>query len=111
MPGIKPKSGQGLRSQGAQPHGFARQPLAVLTHRVEHALEACPQCGTGQAGGWVQRTRCPASTIFAQSHSLLSLIIFLHRLDSTTPTLPRSDWEQPDAAAALHAMLPASRKP
>ena len=40
MPGIKPKSGQGLRSQGAQPHGFARQLLAVLTHRVEHALES-----------------------------------------------------------------------
>ena len=27
------------------------------THRVEHVLESCPQCGTGLAGGWVQRTR------------------------------------------------------
>ena len=27
------------------------------THRVEHALESCPQCGTGLSGGWAQRTR------------------------------------------------------
>ena len=24
---------------------------------VEHALDSCPQCGAGLAGGWVQRTR------------------------------------------------------
>ena len=24
---------------------------------MEHVLESCPQCGTGLAGGWVQRTR------------------------------------------------------
>jgi len=27
------------------------------THRVEHALEVCPDCGTHLVGGWVQRTR------------------------------------------------------
>ena len=27
------------------------------THRVEHVVESCPECGTGLAGGWVQRTR------------------------------------------------------
>ena len=27
------------------------------TRRVTHALEACPDCGTGLAGGWVQRRR------------------------------------------------------
>ena len=27
------------------------------THRVEHVLETCPDCGTGLAGGWVQRSR------------------------------------------------------
>ena len=27
------------------------------THRVEHALEVCPECGTGLVGGLVQRTR------------------------------------------------------
>ena len=27
------------------------------TRRVVHALESCPECGTGLAGGWVQRTR------------------------------------------------------
>ena len=27
------------------------------THRVEHVLESCPECGSGVTGGWVQRTR------------------------------------------------------
>ena len=27
------------------------------TQRVEHAVEACPDCGTHLVGGWVQRTR------------------------------------------------------
>ena len=27
------------------------------THRVEHVLDACLQCGTGLSGGWTQRTR------------------------------------------------------
>jgi hypothetical protein len=27
------------------------------THRVEHALEVCSDCGTHLTGGWVQRTR------------------------------------------------------
>ena len=26
-------------------------------NRVEHVLETCPDCGTGLAGGWTQRTR------------------------------------------------------
>ena len=60
MPGIKPKSGQGpARDKGPRkprPHGFARRRMAP-TRRVEHVLESCPQCGTGLAGGWVQRTR------------------------------------------------------
>ncbi len=60
MPGIKPKSGQGpakdKRPGKPRPHGFARQRMAP-TQRVEHVLESCPQCGTGLAGGWVQRTR------------------------------------------------------
>ena len=61
MPGIKPKSGQGptkdnKRPRKPRPHGFARQRMAP-THRVEHVLESCPQCGTDLAGGWVQRTR------------------------------------------------------
>ena len=27
------------------------------TRRVEHALDSCPECGAGLAGGWAQRTR------------------------------------------------------
>ena len=60
MPGIKPKSAQGpardKRPRKPRPHGFARRTMAP-THRVEHALESCPECGTGLAGGWGQRTR------------------------------------------------------
>ena len=64
MPGVKPKSGQrSSREKGLEkgprkprPHGFARQRMTP-THRVEHVLESCPECGTGLAGGWVQRTR------------------------------------------------------
>ena len=71
MPGIKPKSGRqqtprekgprekGPRKKGPRkprPHGFARLRMTP-THRVEHALESCPECGTGLAGGWGQRTR------------------------------------------------------
>ena len=39
-----------------RPHGFARRRMTP-THRVEHALASCPECGTGLTGGWVQRTR------------------------------------------------------
>ena len=65
MPGIKPSSGQrpprkeGQRKEGPRkprPHGFAR-PRLTPTHQVEHRVESCPECGTGLAGGWVQRTR------------------------------------------------------
>ena len=61
MPGIKPKSGRHRtpREKGPRkprPHGFARRRMTP-THRVEHALESCPQCGTGLSGGWAQRTR------------------------------------------------------
>ena len=61
MPGIKPNSGrqQTPREKGPRkprPHGFARRRMTP-THRVEHALESCCQCGTGLSGGWAQRTR------------------------------------------------------
>jgi hypothetical protein len=60
MPGNKPKSGRrpeeekGSRKPRSQ--GLARHRMTP-THRVEHVLETCPDCGTGQAGGWVQRSR------------------------------------------------------
>ena len=57
----KAKSGrqQTPREKGPRkprPHGFARQ-RTTPTHRVEHVLDACLQCGTGLSGGWTQRTR------------------------------------------------------
>ena len=60
MPGIKPKSDQGRPEDKGprkpRPHGFARQRMTP-THRVEHVLESCSECGSGLAGGWVQRIR------------------------------------------------------
>ena len=60
MPGLKPK-GDGKPAQSKGPrkprrHGFARARMTP-THRVEHALENCPDCGTQLFGGWAQRTR------------------------------------------------------
>ena len=62
MPGLKSKGKAGggpAKSPGPRkprPHGFARRRMAP-TRRVEHALETCPGCGAGLAGGWAQRTR------------------------------------------------------
>ena len=60
MPGLKAKSArkppaqQGPRKQ--RRHGFAR-PRMTPTHRVEHVVERCPDCGAHLSGGWTQRTR------------------------------------------------------
>ena len=60
MPGLKAKS---VRKPPAQQqprkqrrHGFAR-PRMTPTHRVEHVMENCPDCGAHLSGGWIQRTR------------------------------------------------------
>ena len=60
MPGLKPSSGRQPPAQ-QQPrkqrrHGFAR-PRMTPTHRVEHVMENCPDCGAHLSGGWTQRTR------------------------------------------------------
>ena len=60
MPGLKAKSARKPPAQ-QQPrkqrrHGFARRRMTP-THRVEHVVESCPDCGTHRTGGWVQRTR------------------------------------------------------
>ena len=60
MPGLKASSGRKPPAQ-QQPrkqrrHGFAR-PRMTPTHRVEHVVENCPDCGAHRSGGWVQRTR------------------------------------------------------
>ena len=59
MPGNKPSSRSRPPRKGVRKrrdHGFARVRMAP-TQWVEHAVEACPDCGTHLAGGWVQRTR------------------------------------------------------
>ena len=60
MPGLKASSGRKPPAQ-QQPrkqrrHGFAR-PRMTPTHRVEHVMENCPDCGAHRSGGWTQRTR------------------------------------------------------
>ena len=60
MPGLKPSSGRQptvpRKPRKQRPHGFAR-PRLTPTHRVEHVVETCPDCGTHLTGGWTQRTR------------------------------------------------------
>ena len=60
MPGLKPKAdrkpAQPREPRKPRRHGFSRQRMTP-TRRVEHALDSCPECGAGLAGGWAQRTR------------------------------------------------------
>ena len=81
MPGLKPKADR----KPAQPrgprrprrHGFSRQRMTP-TRRVEHALDSCPECGSGLAGGWAQRTRevidIPAVAAQATEHVFIARI-------------------------------------
>jgi transposase len=58
MPGLKPPGGAGASAtpRKQRPEGFGRQ-RAAPTEQVEHAMEACPTCGTTLVGGAVKRTR------------------------------------------------------
>ena len=81
MPGNKPASDRGPKekkgSRKPRPHGFARQRMTP-TRRVEHAVETCPDCGTGLAGGWAQRTRevieVPAVPVEVTEHVIVARI-------------------------------------
>ena len=52
-------------------HGFARARMTP-THRVEHVMENCPDCGTHRSGRWTQRTRevidLPAAPVQVTEH-------------------------------------------
>ena len=60
MPGLKSSSGRQPPAQQEprkqRRHGFARRRMTP-THRVEHVVENCPDCGAHLSGGWIQRTR------------------------------------------------------
>ena len=60
MPGNKlaPKRPRPERTEPRKKrtHGFARRRMNP-TRQVVHALDSCPECGTGMTGGWVHRTR------------------------------------------------------
>lgn len=85
MPGLKPKAdgkpaqpkGPGEQPRKPRRHGFSRQRMTP-TRRVEHALDSCPECGAGLAGGWAQRTRevidIPAVPAQATEHVFIARI-------------------------------------
>jgi transposase len=59
VPGLKAHSvpvDTPKRPRKRRAHGYARR-RSPPTHRVVHALEACPRCGCGLVGGTVQRRR------------------------------------------------------
>ena len=60
MPGSKhtPKRPRPERTEPRKKRtqGFARRRMKP-TRQVVHALDSCPECGTGMTGGWVHRTR------------------------------------------------------
>ncbi|TGG96461.1 MAG: IS66 family transposase [Aphanocapsa feldmannii 277cV] len=60
MPGNKytPKRPRPERTEPPKKRtqGFARRRMRP-TRQVVHALDSCPECGTGMTGGWVHRTR------------------------------------------------------
>ena len=91
IPGLKPKANR-KPSRPKPPrnprrHGFARARMTP-THRVEHVMENCPDCGTHRSGGWAQRTRedidLPAAPVQVTEHVYIG-----------------SDW--PREPGALHA--------
>ena len=49
----------------------------IPTHRVEHVMENCPDCGTHRSGGWTQRTRevidLPAAPVQVSEHVYIGL--------------------------------------
>ena len=66
MPGLKAKSARKPPAQQEprkqRRHGFAR-PRMTPTHRVEHVMENCPDCGAHLSGGiqptFLQKERLP----------------------------------------------------
>ena len=79
MPGNKPPSRRRQpderKPRKQRERGFARRRMEP-TRREVHAPESCPECGTGLAGGWVQRTRevidVPPTPVEVTEHVLLA---------------------------------------
>ena len=54
---VRAASRQRSSSPGSSDATASPRPRMTPTHRVEHVVENCPDCGTHLTGGWVQRTR------------------------------------------------------
>ena len=82
MPGLKAKSARKPPAQQEprkqRRHGFAR-PRMTPTHRVEHVMENCPDCGAHLSGGWIQRTREVIELPFPRKSPSTSTLLGLAR--------------------------------
>jgi hypothetical protein len=79
VPGTKPVAGQRSKASG-QPRkrrsqGYARVRMTPVA-TVQHAAEACPDCGTRLAGGWVKRRRevidLPVAPVRVTEHQIVA---------------------------------------
>ena len=79
MPGNKISPRRSARRESkprkSRSRGFGRRRMEP-TDRLEHALEACPDCGTPLDGGWTHRTRevidIPESTPRVTEHVVIA---------------------------------------
>ncbi len=79
MPGNKISTRRSARRESkprkSRSRGFGRRRMEP-TDRLEHALEACPDCGTPLDGGWTHRTRevidIPESTPRVTEHVVIA---------------------------------------
>lgn len=79
MPGNKSGPRRRAASEGKprkpRSRGFGRRRMEP-TDRVEHAVEICPDCGTGLSGGWTHRTRevieIPESAVRVTEHVMIA---------------------------------------
>ena len=79
MPGNKIDA-RGRGAGGSKPRkprsrGFGRRRMEP-TDRLEHAVDVCPDCGTGLSGGWTHRTRevieIPESAVRVTEHVVIA---------------------------------------
>jgi hypothetical protein len=89
MPGLKPDSGKPAKAERPRKkraHGFARR-REEPTERVEHALDACPECGTALLGGSAKWRRqvieLPAAPVRVVEHVFIERICPLCRAGRT----------------------------
>ena len=103
MPGLKAKSArkppaqQGPRKE--RRHGLAR-PRMTPTHRVEHVMENCPDCGAHLSGGWTHRMPVVPAQVRARLHCWTCPACRRRTGQWSWASRPRRQPAQPDRHAA-----------